>query len=534
MVKTTQAPTSNFRGGKFLFPLAQQPGHVPTKEELEEKRKIEELKRLYSRVKDREGFTDSEARAYALMYNDLAPGDINGQISVKRVKQFFDEFIQQDNPSIYNKMLSYYELNGAHPFADKKLEKILRIIQNYMEGIRSLDNAMKYSVAFEEAANKIAVKLEAPDTMSILERVKWIRLWFLVLRDHEFFFNELTEQGSLKGPKTTEEVNQMYFFPESMINLYENYLSTLPDGDILYDMIKSFIDGYPEDVQQAVYRFAELDGVNRPDCCRLGRIREDVKKKLFPNSWRSSTSYFMTVEGIKFFLPSHLKMAVLAYKNGGTANMPTFQNKVTDVFNGYKKRTVTVYKYGENSVNDQHFELGVSCEQELLLYVNLYKWLLAHPDFKFGQEGKTIEEYDMTDLLLDAKAPISAWILENGYASSEEDINWIMADNVLKPDKNGKLFKDYYEGTISGDDVFHEIGFNSDKLARMCLSFNGLALFDKTDVERALRRVKMFGLDHSLKSDQIYFKLYKYLLESDVPCGAKKKPVSAYGIRYTF
>ena len=532
MINKSAASNKIPRGGKPLFPFARQPERKLTKEELEEKKRLEELDRLYSRVVDREGFTDAEARAYTLMYNDLAPGDVKGKISVKRVKQFFDEFIQQDNPSMYNKMLCYYELNGATGYPEKKLEKIRRLIENYMEGIRTIDNALQYSVAFEEAASKIAVKLDAPDTMSISERVKWIRLWFIVIRDHEYFFNEIDDEGRLKGPHCTNEVNQMYFFPESLINLNSSYLSMLPDGNILYDMIKSFIDSYPEDVQKVVYRFAELDGMNHSDRTRLGRIREDVKKKLFPNSWRSSTSYFMTREGIKFFLPYHLQMAVLAYKNGGTSNMPTFENQVTDVFNGYKKRTVTVYKYGENTVGGEHFDLGVSCEQELMLYVNLYNWLLAHPDFRFGQEGKTLEEYGLDTLLFDNKTAITAWILENGYASSEEDINWVMADTVLKPDENGELFKDYYEGAISGEDVFREIGFNSDKLARMCLSFNGLALFDRTDFERALRRVKMFGFERSLKSDQIYVQLYKYLLESDIPCGAKKKPVSAYGLRY--
>ena len=113
----------------------------------------------------------------------------------------------------------------------------------------------------------------------------------------------------------------MYIFPESMILLNESFLSKLDDGEILYDMIKAFVDSYPKDVQRAVYRFAELDGVNRPDSCKLGRIREDVKKKLFPNSWRSSTSFFMCKTGIKYMIPKHLEMALLAYKNGGISNI---------------------------------------------------------------------------------------------------------------------------------------------------------------------------------------------------------------------
>ena len=313
MANTSKANSSKV-GGPFRFPFAAKK-EVPTKEQLEEKKRNEDLLKLYGRVKDRDGLTDEETRAYALMYNDLAPGDLVGEISARRVKKFFDEFIQEDNPGMYNRMLSYYEISSPNTYSEKKLEKLSRQIQNYMESIRTIDNAMRYSVSFEKAAREMAKKLDAPKSMSVNERVKWIRLWFIVLRDHECFFNELDDTGRLKGPKVTEEVNQMYFFPESMINLNASYLSYMEDGNIIYDMIKEFIDTYPDDVKDVVYRFAELDGVNRPDSCRLGRIREDIKRKLFPNSWRSSTIYFMTKEGAKFIIPKHLKLAVLAYKN---------------------------------------------------------------------------------------------------------------------------------------------------------------------------------------------------------------------------
>ena len=297
-------------------------------------------------------------------------------------------------------------------------------------------------------------------------------------------------------------------------------------------MIKAFIDSYPKDVQRAVYRFAELDGVNRPDSCRLVRIRDDVKKKLFPNSWRASTLFFTCVTGIKHMIPKHLKMAVLAYKNEGIANMPVFKNEIRDVFNDYKKRKVTVYKYGETQVNGRNIELGVSGEQELMLYVNLYKWLIKHPEFKFGEENKTLEEYGLSELLLDEKEIISTWILEQGFASSEDDINWDLAKTILNPKENLSIFKDWYDGKISSDTVCEKIGFNSEKLARMCLSLNGLVLLDKNTLNQALKRVKMFGLEQSLKSDKLYVGLYEFLKETRIPCGPKKRPIASYGIKY--
>ena len=501
-----------------LFPLAKSEGE-------------NEVERLIERVIDRDQFSYNEARAYATIYQHLAPGDVAGKISAMRVKNFMEHFIQKDNPSIYKKMCIFYGLSEEE-YDKKKCSKINNLIQNYMDGIRSVENAMSYSASFEEAANEMAPKLDAPEEMSVEEKVKWIRLWFIVIRNQELFYNEIDGNGKIRGIDVTREVNNMYIFPESMILLNESFLSKLDDGEIVYDMIKSFINSYPTDVQRIVYRFAELDGVNRPDSCRLGRIREDVKKKLFPNSWRSSTTFFMCKTGIKYMIPKHLEMAVLAYKNGGISNMPVGKFEILDVFNGYKKRKVTVYKYGETQVNGNTIELGVTCKQELMLYVNLYKWLMDHPDFKFGKEEKTLEEYGLADLLLNEKALVSAWILEQGFASSEKDINWRLAEKILKPKENLSFFKDWYDGKISGDTIYERIGFNSEKLAKMCLSLNGLILLDKNTLNQALKRVKMFGFDNSLKSDKIYVRLYEFLKETCLPCGPKKKAIVSYGIKY--
>ena len=490
-----------------------------------------EVERLLKRVIDRDKFSYNEAKAYAIIYQNLAPGDVTGKISAMRVKKFMEDFIQKDNPSIYKKMYIFYGLS-EEKYNEKKRSKINNLIQNYMDGIRSVENAMSYSISFAEAATKMAAKIDAPEEMSVVERIKWIRLWFIVIRNQEFFYNEIDGNGRNRGINVTREVNDMYIFPESMILLNETFLSKLDDGEILYDMIKAFVDSYPKDVQRAVYRFAELDGVNRPDSCKLGRIREDVKKKLFPNSWRSSTSFFMCKTGIKYMIPKHLEMALLAYKNGGISNMPVIKVEIPDVFNGYKKRKVTVYKYGETKVNGTTIELGVTGEQELMLYVNLYKWLVEHPDFKFGKEDKTLEEYGLSELLLDEKDIIATWILEQGFASSEEDINWNLAKTILNPKENLSIFKDWYDGKISAETVYEKIGFNSEKLARMCLSLNGLILLDKSTLSQALKRVKMFGLEHSLKSDKIYVRLYEFLKETCIPCGPKKKPIGSYGIKY--
>lgn len=81
-----------------LFPLAKSEGE-------------NEVERLIERVIDRDQFSYNEARAYATIYQHLAPGDVAGKISAMRVKNFMEHFIQKDNPSIYKKMCIFYGLS---------------------------------------------------------------------------------------------------------------------------------------------------------------------------------------------------------------------------------------------------------------------------------------------------------------------------------------------------------------------------------------------------------------------------------------
>ena len=64
-----------------LFPLAKSEGE-------------NEVDRLLERVIDRDKFSYNEARAYATIYQNLAPGDVAGKISAMRVKNFIKDYIK--------------------------------------------------------------------------------------------------------------------------------------------------------------------------------------------------------------------------------------------------------------------------------------------------------------------------------------------------------------------------------------------------------------------------------------------------------
>lgn len=505
------------KGNSKFFPLA-----TPRSEE----------ERLYARVLDKDTMSKKEALAYARIYQDLAPEDPYSLISVKRVQDFLEQILRKAAPGAYQKIITYYKVIEGDDFPKAKIKKIKKQIEDCFESSRSLKNAMMYSASFEKAANEMASKLDAPKEMSVLERVKWLRIWIVLLKDSDLFWADLNEKGLIVGPQISNRVNSLYFFPEVLIHLNNIYFSHLDDEEIILENIQNFLAAYPEEIQKEVLRFAELD-YDTPYNLQLGRIRVNLKQQLFPNSCRSELSYFMTKTGIQHFTHEHLRLAVTAYRNGGLPTMPEMTSQIVDVFANFKKKNVNFYKYGEITLKGKTIELGVSSAQELEMYVILYRWLLARPDFKFGIQNKTLAEYGMDNLLADPKLAVSAWILDSGYATDESDINWDLAEIILKPNENEALFSDYFKGQISAQEVFNTIGFNTEKLARMCCSFKGLICFDKADFDRVFRRVHMFGISKSSVSDCIYVELYKFLLKTNIPCGEKRKPISMHGLRYS-
>lgn len=507
-----------------------------TPEERQDKWITDELAKLQSRIINSDGMNPYAAQGYALIYHDLAWGDEVLPIDVRRVQRFIEEVVREDNSEMYSNIRLYYGLDGENHLSEQEMNQLSERIKPYWNSMRSFENAMIYCPHFEEAVNKIAPKLNAPESMSAVERAKWaVRIWLFVLRNTWFFWTDFAPDGLHVIPERILHTNKTYFHPESVIRLYDEYFSQLEDGELLYDIMKEFIDSYPEDVREVVYRYAELDGNPYVEDWSCGRIRTEIKKPLFYNSWNSNMICLMTLHGLTKIEVDSFKQAVIASKTGYD-NLPVSSNHT--VLNTFADKLpmgqllIHKRKFGETVINGKPTELCFSSKQELGLYTIVYTWLQNHPDTLFGSESKTLAEYGMRDVFFNADNAISTWICASQYAKSPDDINWDLAHTLFDSDELTEKLKLYWNGILDESDIYAAIGFNSENLARMCLSFSGLRYFEKMPAEQALKRVKMFGLEHSLVSDKLYVKLYRYLQESGHPCGEKNIPVSAYGIRY--
>ena len=525
---------------KKAFEAKKVSGAKTEEEKTEEEKSEEILDSWMSRCIQKDNMSVREIKKYVLMYRDLANEDVNGKISVRRMKQFFNE-LKKNYPDEASKVELHYDMENG--LSTKRKFKLNNAVQAFWNKCRTVENAYKYCHEFHFMANRIAKKLDAPEDMGVIERCKWLRLWVYVIKDQSFFWNDIKENGYVDQKASEIFDKTVYLNPEIMVILEEFNFSNVPDGTILLDMIKAFINLYPEEVQRNVLRFGELDGINQADDLRAGYVRQNLKKKLFPVMWVSGLSYFFTKPGIQTSKIDFMANAVKAYKNKKLEELPVFEKESTDAYDHFKTKVFNCYEISteitDKYVDGQQIQyvFAVTNKQELEMYAEVYKWLLAHPDFKFGADGeeKTLTEYGMLDLLKDSESilreRISKWALNMGLASNEEDVNLDCIMQIIEPEKElyEEMFDSYIKKRIEGKDIFEKIGFSSDFQAKACLSKTAkLIMTEAVNMAAALKRVKTFGTNSAIKSDIVYLEIFKYMMSNkkeELP----KNTVKLYG-----
>jgi hypothetical protein len=305
--------------------------------------------------------------------------------------------------------------------------------------------------------------------------------------------------------------------PESLIRLSKDYFENMEDGTVILEQMQALINLYPEKVQANLWRFSELKENSR-DFTVLARIRENVKKPMFPIQWSTPSEFFMTTSGIKNIVPQILMQAIEAYNNGGISSLKSVERRLHNPYDNLKLKKSNGYIMGVYDNGTTSRQTCVTCETELSMYVEAYRWLSNHPDFEFGEERKTLSEYGLCDRLKedlpDFKDCVSAWILDMEFANSEEDINWEMVHRLFKEEKHAEMMQQYFAGKVDASEIFDCIGFKSNTQAIACFSKKAkLATSESKNLGPALKRVKMFGVSNALASDVIYVALFKHLVE---------------------
>ena len=461
------------------------------------------LNSVMGRIIDFEDMDEYEAKKMGLIYNNLAPDDTKNPISAKMVKDFLENVVKIQNPEAYEKIMDYYDFKKERP--DKYVKKLSIFVENIWNTYRTVEYCYMYSKGFHEFVDQYAVKVDA-DGLSNIEKIKWLRLWLFIIKDQGFFWTDIKSDGKIYIKEQQDFDKEVYLFPDCMLYLKDYIDKYLTDKALNVEMLKRLIGIYPNDIQKQVYCWAEMDNSHTINMLRAGEVRMGLKRTLFPITWMSPMSLFCLNNYMKDNNPKYLEAAVVAYKNGGVENLDRIEQKGTDPFDTFKVKSFKSYEVFSAEKNGVKKVLVVNSQRELEMFAEVYKWLLEHPDFRFGKENKTIAEYGMENLLEEPEDEVTdEWFFEMNFVASVEDINWRCFEQVIEGDE--EIMSKYLKSEATADDVFDKIGFSSVNQARLvCNKKTSLLESEAVKMSAALKRIKMFGEAQAIKSDIIYLR----------------------------
>lgn len=492
-------------------------------EKSQEESDAQELEKLVKRAVEREGVSDYEVEQLVLIYKDLAPEDTESPISIKMLNEFFENVVKPASPTGYAKLRKFYNFR-EYTCSEFKMRKFEIWRENFFKQFRTVEYCYQYSKGFKDMADRISKKLKAPESMGTVERCKWLRIWSVVLKDQGYHWKDVVN-GRIDINQSRWFNKNFYFTPEVMISMEKDCFENVPDGALLLEMIQNLIALYPEDLQKEIRKFGELDeNVPDLDCLKAEEIRNKLKKKMFPVLWVSGLGYYCTEQGIKTAKPEFLESAVKVYKDGNLDGLETFEQEAINPYNNFLREKFKCYELYTESIDEEYQRvLAIISWDELKMYIEVYKWLSYHSDFKFGPDNKTLSEYGIDDMLLELN---SKWFLEMKLVCSEDDINWMLFEKIING--NEEYMAKYLKGELTAEDLFNAIGFSSVKQAKLCCNKETkLILKEEEKMAAALKRVKMFGTAQSIKSDLIYLEIFKYML-SEKPENLPKNMVNLY------
>lgn len=496
-----------------------------------------------------------EAIGYAQFYQSIMPSEKDGIIDVHLVKSFLGKTIKHQNPDIYAKILYNYGIERNSDLAKVPHSKLVDEIIAYFEEsrINSIHNALMFSATFKEFAGQIAEYLDAPEEMSVETRIKWLRMWFLLFYNSNYFVVD-----GLHDPTISAQFDKLYFGPDKFMLFSQQYFRKInerievtgerthvQDGRIIYSILKEavklFCNG-DSAIEETIYQFSELKKPYRR--MSNGEVRKQIKEKLFPSSTYLSLSQFMSRAYLKdsiVFL--FIAPAVKAYRNGGIANLLEMNYEYPDPNKSFDTTHVTHYKITALEIDGVEYQVGVSSDAELSLYNLLWNWVLVHPEVDYGDADIEAIKRELDDSVVESPvssepAPqdfqefINDWILDMGLASDTADINVELTHQILHRDAFKYIFIQYNSGALSANDIYRSIEFPDRALALVLCSHSGLKFFDKNKFKQALNRVNDLGIDSVSAGDWLYYQTAMYLKKVNPLCGKDSRPFKSYKLNH--
>jgi len=197
---------------------------------------------LVRRVINADNYSELEQQGIIKLYQALVPGDDKRQIDVQMIiTEGFPKFEETIGKEEFAKLKKYFGLSNEKSRKIKDQEA-----KSLIARLRTVENAQYYIVEYKKLVQNVASKLlNTPAEMSDLVKAKMIRMFFIVLANHEIFLEDYSYKAiNGKYQIVFDEAkalanNKRVFGPEELFEIYSMKVA-FSEG-YYYDMMIMFI-----------------------------------------------------------------------------------------------------------------------------------------------------------------------------------------------------------------------------------------------------------------------------------------------------
>lgn len=293
------------------------------------------------------------AENYCNFYLDMINADRRSleQVSKFHIKKLISEMDKVLSRKEKEKLERFYGLKGGikHYLKivkpnDKAYQRMLTDAVTAAEKICSFDCLYNWQNETKETVDKIATKVYDPENKySNLEKAKLAHVYYRYIHGMILMPYDYKKNGNIVlsvEEKQTE--SNVFAVPDLLLQEWECFFELLPDGDIIPEMVKKFLEVIPEDCKDFIEKDCQLSEAKYQRTV-LGKVRS-IKEQIFSTgNWFTCT--FCTFSEIK----------KVRFKN--FADLVDVANAANDQWIGRhsRKRTVIFPAQGITAVRIQEF-----------------------------------------------------------------------------------------------------------------------------------------------------------------------------------
>lgn len=275
---------------------------------------------------------------------------------------------------------------------DRALEDMTYKAEDAKDYLRAISRISKFHEETKNAITKIAAKVYDPKgEYTDIEKVKYAHIYFLYIKDFQFMPYDNDDNYEILSENAKYVESRLFTAPDFLTDDYDDFLSQVPDGDILIPMIEKFLYQLDEKIEKQIREDSQLleDRYIQHFFVAIRKAKEEI---FSCGEWKNADfCRFSTFQNMSVEKVLNLCKFYQVYKK--TYNWECNQKKSKEVlflYHGKKKVDIMEFCGADSEVFTDEYEM-----MQFLEFINYLE--NNFPEMEF--HGKKFSEYGFCNLI---------------------------------------------------------------------------------------------------------------------------------------